>query len=149
MLKKNIIILSLILFLGNCGFTPIYLNNSNIDFSIEQVDYIGDKDFNNYLKINLDRYRNKQNNKKIFIQVETKYEKNVLSKDNTGKIIGYQLIVETIFLIKSTNKKIIITEKKTIDTMDDKFEETRYEKSIKQSFAYAISNKLISELITN
>ena len=149
MLKKNIIILSLILFLGNCGFTPIYLNNSNIDFSIEQVDYIGDKDFNNYLKINLDRYRNKQNNKKIFMQVETKYEKNVLSKDNTGKIIGYQLIVETIFLIKSTNKKIIIIEKKIIDTMDDKFEETRYEKSIKQSFSYSISSKLISELIIN
>jgi len=149
MLKKNIIILSLILFLGNCGFTPIYLNNSNIDFSIEQVDYIGDKDFNNYLKINLDRYRNKQNNKKIFMQVETKYEKNVFSKDSTGKISSYQLKVETIFLIKSTNKKIIIIEKKIINSMDDKFEETRYEKSLKQSFAYSISNKLISELIAN
>ena len=57
--------------------------------------------------------------------------------------------VETIFLVKSTNKRIIITEKKIIDSMDDKFEEARYEKSIKQSFAYSISNKLISELITN
>ena len=54
-----------------------------------------------------------------------------------------------IFLVKSTNKKIIITEKKIIESMDDKFEEARYEKSIKQSFAYSISNKLISELITN
>jgi len=33
--------------------------------------------------------------------------------------------------------------------MDDKFEEARYEKSIKQSFAYSISSKLISELIVN
>jgi hypothetical protein len=148
MLKKNIIILSLILFLGNCGFTPIYLNNSNIDFSIEQVDYIGDRDLNNYLKINLDRYKN-ENNNKIFIQVETKYEKNILSKDSTGKISSYQMKIETIFLVKSTNKKIIITEKKIIESMDDKFEEARYEKSIKQSFAYSISNKLISELITN
>jgi len=31
--------------------------------------------------------------------------------------------------------------------MDDKFEETRKERSIKQSFAYSISNKLKSELI--
>ena len=148
MLKKNIVILSLILFLANCGFTPIYLENKNINFSIEQVDYIGDRDLNNYLKINLDRYKN-ENNNKIFIQVETKYEKNILSKDSTGKISSYQMKIETIFLVKSTNKKIIITEKKIIESMDDKFEEARYEKSIKQSFAYSISNKLISELITN
>ena len=149
MLKKNIIILSLILFLANCGFTPIYLKNKNINFSIEQIEYTGDRDLNNYLKINLDKYRDEKSNNKIFMQAETKYEKNVFSKDSTGKISSYQLKVKTIFLIKSTNKKIIIIEKKIIDTMDDKFEETRYEKSIKQSFAYSISNKLISELITN
>ena len=149
MLKKNIIILSLILFLANCGFTPIYLKNKNINFSIEQIEYTGDRDLNNYLKTNLDKYRDEKNNNKIFMQAETKYEKNVFSKDSTGKISSYQLKVKTIFLIKSTNKKIIIIEKKIIDTMDDKFEETRYEKSIKQSFAYSISNKLISELVTN
>ena len=149
MLKKNIIILSLILFLANCGFTPIYLKNKNINFSIEQIEYTGDRDLNNYLKTNLDKYRDEKNNNKIFMQAETKYEKNVFSKDSTGKISSYQLKVKTIFLIKSTNKKIIIIENKIIDTMDDKFEETRYEKSIKQSFAYSISNKLISELVTN
>ena len=149
MLKKNIIILSLILFLANCGFTPIYLKNKNINFSIEQIEYTGDRDLNNYLKTNLDKYRDKTNNNKIFMKAETKYEKNVFSKDSTGKISSYQLKVETIFLIKSTNKKIIIIEKKIINSMDDKFEETRYEKSLKQSFAYSISNKLISELIAN
>ena len=149
MLKKNIIILSLILFLANCGFTPIYLKNKNINFSIEQIEYTGDRDLNNYLKINLDKYRDEKNNNKIFMQAETKYEKNVFSKDSTGKISSYQLKVKTIFLIKSTNKKIIIIEKKIINSMDDKFEETRYEKSLKQSFAYSISNKLISELIAN
>ena len=149
MLKKNIIILSLILFLANCGFTPIYLKNKNINFSIGQVDYIGDRDLNNFLKINLDRYKNEKNSNKIFINVETKYNKNILSKDTTGKISSYQLDVEAIFVIKSTNKIIKITEKKILDSKDDKFEEARYEKSLKQSFAYSIPNKLISELITN
>ena len=149
MLKKNIIILSLILFLANCGFTPIYLKNKNINFSIGQVDYIGDRDLNNFLKINLDRYKNEKNSNKIFLNVETKYNKNILSKDSTGKISSYQLDVEAIFVIKSTNKIIKITEKKIFESKDDKFEEARYEKSLKQSFAYSISNKLISELITN
>ena len=149
MLKKNIITLSLIFFLTNCGFTPIYLKNNNINFSIEQIEYTGDRDFNNFLKVNLDRYKNEKNNNKIFLNVDTKYEKNILSKDNTGKITSYQLEIEAIFIVKSTNRKIRLSEKKIIDSRDDKFEETRYEKSIKQSFAYSISNKLITELIIN
>ena len=149
MLKKNIITLSLILFLANCGFTPIYVINKNINFSIEQVEYTGDRDFNNFLKINLDRYKNERENNKIFLNVDSKYKESILSKDNTGKITSYQIEIEVIFTIKSTNKKIIISEKKNVDSKEDKFDEARYEKSIKQSFAYSISNKLISELVTN
>jgi hypothetical protein len=36
-----------------------------------------------------------------------------------------------------------------MDSMDDKFEEARYERTIKQNFAYSISDKLSSELIIN
>ena len=149
MLKKNIIILTLIFFLANCGFTPIYLKNDNVNFSIEQIEFTGDRDLNNFLKINLDRYKNQKNDNKISLDVETKYEKNILSKDGTGKISSYQLNAEAIFIIKSTNKKIKIEEKKILDSIDDKFEEARNEKSIKQSFASSMSSKLISELIIN
>ena len=149
MLKKNIVILSLIFFLVNCGFTPIYLKNNNINFSIEQIEFVGDRDLNNFLKINLDRYKNEKNNNKIFLNVETKYEKNILTKDSTGKISSYQLYAEAIFVIKSTNKTIRIKEKKILESKDDKFEEARNEISIKQSFANSLSNKLISELIIN
>ena len=149
MLKKNIIILTLIFFLANCGFTPIYLKNDNVNFSIEQIEFAGDRDLNNFLKINLDRYKNQKNDNKISLDVETKYEKNILSKDGTGKISSYQLNAEAIFIIKSTNKIIKIKEKKILESKDDKFEEARNEKSVKQSFASSLSNKLISELIIN
>ena len=149
MLKKNIIILSLIFFLANCGFTPIYLKNDNINFSLEQIEFLGDRDLNNFLKINLDRYKNERNDNKIYLDVKTKYEKNILTKDSTGKISSYQLYAEAIFVIKSTNKTIRIKEKKILESKDDKFEEARNEISIKQSFANSLSNKLISELITN
>ena len=149
MLKKNIIILSLIFFLANFGFTPIYLKNNNINFSLEQIEFVGDRDLNNFLKINLDRYKNERNINKISLDVETKYEKNILTKDGTGKISSYKLYAEAIFVIKSTNRTIKIKEKKILDSRDDKFEEARNEKSIKQSFASSISSKLISELIIN
>ena len=136
-------------FLTSCGFTPLYLNNTDVNFSIEQVSYTGDRELNNFLNINLNQYKNKKIDNKISIEAESKYEKIVLSKDATGKATNYQLQAEVIFLIKPSNKEIKITEKKNMANMDDKFEETRYENSAKQSFASSISSKLISELIVN
>jgi hypothetical protein len=60
MIKKNVIILSIIFFLTNCGFSPIYLKNENMNFSIEKVIYTGDRELNNFLKSNLNNYKNKE-----------------------------------------------------------------------------------------
>ena len=149
MMKKNILVISLIFFLVNCGFTPIYLKNTDINFSIEQVNYTGDKELNNFLKTNLDQYKNKKIDNKIYIQADSIYKKIVLSKDGAGEVTNYQLEAEVIFLIKPLNKTIKITEKKIMDSMDDKFEEARKERTIKQSFASSISNKLSSEISVN
>jgi len=149
MIKKNIIIISLILFFNSCGFTPIYLNKNDVKFSIEQVNYSGDRDLNNFLKMNLDQYKNEKIDNKFSIDAKSTYKKIILSKDGTGKVTNYQLEAEVIFLIKSIDKEIKIIEKKIIDSMDDKFEEARHERTIKQSFASSITNKLTSELITN
>jgi outer membrane lipopolysaccharide assembly protein LptE/RlpB len=146
MIKKKIIFISLIFFLNNCGFTPIYLNNTEVNFSIEQIDYLGDRELNNFLKINLNKYKNIESDNKIFIEVNSSYEKNILSKDGAGKVTNYQLLANVIFLIKPINKEIIITEKIIMDSKTDKFEEDRYERTMKQNFASSISNKLRSEL---
>ena len=147
MIKKNIIFLSLILFLNSCGFTPVYLKNNNVNFSIEKANFIGDRELNNFLKINLNKYKNEEVNNKIFIEVKSEYNKIILSKDSAGEVTNYQLEANVIFLIKSTNKVIKISEKKIMENMSDKFEETKYESSVKQSFASSITNKLISKII--
>jgi len=149
MIRKNIIILSLIFFLTNCGFTPVYLKNTNVNFSIEQVNYTGDRELNNFLKTNLNKLKNEKNDNKIYIEANSIYKKIVLSKDGAGEATDYQLEAEVIFLIKPLNKKIIIKEKKNMNSMDDKFEEARKERLIKQSFASSISRKLTSEIIIN
>tara|TARA_X000000368_G_C22832152_1_gene623806 strand:- start:98 stop:547 length:450 start_codon:yes stop_codon:yes gene_type:complete len=149
MIRKNIIFLSLIFFLTNCGFTPVYLKNTSVNFSVEQVNYTGDRELNNFLKTNLNKFKNEKNDNKIYIEANSIYKKIVLSKDSAGEVTNYQLEAEVIFLIKPLNKKIIIKEKKNMNSMDDKFEEARKERSIKQSFASSISGKLTSEIITN
>jgi len=146
MIKKNLIIL-IFMFLNSCGFTPIYVNNSNLNFSIEQVNYIGDRELNNFLKTNLNRYKNEKIENKIYIEAKSEYRKIILSKDTTGEATSYQLEAEVIFLIKPSNNKIKITEKKIMDKMNDKFEENVYERSIKQNFASSITDKLSSRLM--
>jgi len=149
MLKKNIILLTLLFFLNNCGFTPIYLENNNVNFSIEQADFKGDRELNNFIKINLNKYKNNETDNKISIEVNSVYNKIIISKDNAGEVTNYQLEANVTILIKSTNKLIKINEKKIMENMDDKFKETDYENSAKQSFASSITNKLVSKLIIN
>jgi predicted nucleic-acid-binding Zn-ribbon protein len=149
MIKKNIIILFLITFLANCGFTPVYVKNNNTNFSIEQINFTGDRELNNFLKINLNRYKNQKNDNKVYIETVSTYKKIILSKSSAGEVTNYQLEAEVTFSIEPINKVIKFTEKKIIDGMNDKFEEARYERSTKQSFAVSISNKLTSELSIN
>ena len=148
-MQKQVILISLILFLTHCGFSPIYVNSTNINFSIENVNYKGDRDLNNFLKTNLNQYKNDKSDRKILIEATSEYEKIILTKNTASVVTNYKLIAKVKFLIKSTNKKINITEEKIISSMDDKFEEARKERAIKENFARSISDKLISELVIN
>ena len=148
MIKKNILVISLLFFLNSCGFEPIYSKNNNVNFSIEQIDFTGDRELNNFIKTNLYQYKNSDNNK-IFIEAKSEYNKFILTKDGKGEVTNYELNAEIVFLIKPTNKQIKISEKKIMESNADKFEENKYEKSIKQNFASSITFKLIQELIIN
>ena len=147
MIKKNILVISLLFFLNSCGFEPIYSKNNNVNFSIEQIDFTGDRELNNFIKTNLYQYKNSDNNNKIFIEAKSEYNKFILTKDGKGEVTNYELNAEIVFLIKPTNKQIKISEKKIMESMADKFEENKYEKSIKQNFASSITFKLVQELI--
>ena len=149
MIRKNIILISLIFFLTHCGYTPIYLQNTDVNFSIEQIKYTGDREINNFFKTNLNQYKNEKVENKIYIEVNSVYEKIILSKDGAGAVTNYQLEAEVIFLIQPLNKVIKINEKKIMKSMDDQFEEAKYERTIKQGFASSITNKLISKLLVN
>ena len=81
------------------------------------MSYTGDRELNNFLKTNLDQYKNEKVDNKIYIEANSIYKKIILSKDKTGEVTSYQLEAEVIFLIKPLNKKINITEKKIMDSM--------------------------------
>ncbi len=151
MYKKFILIIIMSSLTIQCGFTPLYSTKQrDINFSISEINFKGDKIINNYLKTNLSKYKNEDYEKKFTIKTSTKYDKKTLSKDETANITDYELSVKTIFSISLNNKfikEISISEKKEMNNQTDKFEEQKYERVIKQNFATSISNKLIIELL--
>ena len=142
---RNIILMITIVITYGCGFSSIYSNN-NYNFSIEKITFKGDNALNNYTRSNLIKYQDKKNEVKFFINAETNYEKNVLTKSKTGKITNYELVAEIIFNVQPVNKKITFKKEKIMESMSDKFQERKYEKIIKQNFAKSFSDSLVFEL---
>ena len=143
MIKKFTIVIALIILTG-CGFTPMHSKKNSNNFSIEQINFSGERELNNFLKIGLTRYKS-SSDKKFFIDVESEFSKIILTKDKTGKATNYELIANVTFKLKS-NKKIEFAERKIIKNLNDNFEQTKQERSVKQIFATSIINKLINQL---
>jgi len=149
MIKKFFLLILVTFLLNHCGFTPLYSNKSNNNFSIVDLTMKGDRTINNYIKINLYQLLNDNNEKQFTINVDTKYNKSVLSKDKTAKITEYELSSISVFEVSSNNrfiKKITISEKKNMNNIEDEFEEQKEERIVKQNFASTTSKKLITEL---
>jgi len=143
MIKKFTIVIALIILTG-CGFTPMHSKKNNNNFSIEQINFSGERELNNFLKIGLTRYKS-SSDKKFFIDVESEFSKIILTKDKTGKATNYELIANVTFKLKS-NKKIEFAERKIIKNLNDNFEQTKQERSVKRIFATSMINKLINQL---
>ena len=146
MIKKYAVILIVILFTSNCGFTPVYLNEGIKEISIEQIKLSGDRTLNNYLKSNLNKYRNKESTKKISLEVISYYQKNILSKDSSGDTNKYELVTEVIFTINPYDQRLSFKQNKIMENMANKSDERKFEISTKQTFANTIVNELMDKL---
>ncbi|WP_440672756.1 hypothetical protein [Candidatus Pelagibacter sp. HIMB1715] len=146
---KKIYILILIIFLNQCGFSPIYTNKSFVNFQITNISFEGDREINNFLKSRLYQFKNNDNEKKFQIKTNTEFNKNTISKDKTAKITEYEISAIVIFEISANNnlvKKLTLSERKNMNNIDDKFEEQKQERITKQNFANIFSQKLLAEL---
>ncbi len=147
MFKKITTLLTIIFITASCGFTPIYSNKNNYNISIEGLSFSGDRKLNNFLKSNLNRYKNNENaSKKISLEVLTNYQKITLSKDSAGTVNRYELIADITFTIMPNNQKLVFNQSKIMENMSNKTDEKDYENSTKQTFANIITNELIYKL---
>ena len=150
-IRKLIPIFLIILFLSNCGYTPRYALNKNVNFSINLIEIKGDREFNNSLRSKIARYGKKDVNKKVYdLNLTTRYDKNIKSKDAAGLAQEYELVITVDVIVKSElidQKKLVFRETFNMKKLEDSFEEKNYEKIIKENLSDTILDSIILYLI--
>ena len=151
-LKKIIATLSFLLLL-NCGYEPIYSKktiNSNYNYSINNINYIGDNKVNRILKNQFQKILNKERKStELNLNLNSRVEKSITSKDKKGnpkrfsiKIIINLEIYESEILKGKTN----FEEKFEYNNKSNKFDLNKYEKNIKDNLISKLSNEIIRYL---
>ena len=148
MIKKFIFLIILNLSLLSCDYSPIYSNNNNYNFSIENVSQEGNSEINSLIRSKLKKYQFVKNAKKISINNISTFQKTSQSKNKSGNTDQYLLNLEVKFLIKSSDneKNFILKENFLMKNFANEFDEKNYERTIKNNMTELIVNKLIIEL---
>lgn len=148
MIKKYLSFLFLLIILNSCGYTPLYSNLKNHDFSLSINNIQGDNEINKLIVKNINSYNKNKSEKDFKINLSSKFNKVILSSNSAGQITNYRLELEVIteILNKKNVNPIILTEKFDIKKESNLFDERNYENIVKRDMAKNISNKLIFQL---
>ena len=143
-MKKIIFNIFIVFFLSNCGFSPIYLQEKNLNYNVEIGNVEGDRLINGIIVSQLNRDNNDASINKINININTEYKKTINSKNATGAAASYELISITLIDITKNNitERLEITKKFIMDKNDNSFDQDNYEKTIKETFASSIVEQL-------
>ena len=151
-LKKIITTLSFLLLLS-CGYEPIYSTkqiNSNYNFSINTINYIGNNRVNQILKNKLKKILNKEKKSiELNLNLNSMVEKVVTSKDKKGNPIRFaiKIIIDLeVFESAILKGKRNFEEKFEYNNKSNKFDLNKYEKNIKDNLISELSNEIIKYL---
>ena len=150
MKKKNFLLL-FFLFLSSCGYDAIYSKKNSIsyNFSISELNFIGDRDINLKMKERLNSYTLNKKDKDFKIKISSTTAKAVAAKDTTGDATSFKNTVIINVEISKNDKLIngfVMSESFNYNNNTDKFSLKRYEREIKNNLAETISEKLIFKL---
>lgn len=143
---KKLFLLISIIFIYNCGYTPLYLaGKSDLNLNLKEIE--GDFELNNYIKNDF-KIASDVNSPNVFdINAVTKIDKIILTKDATGDATDYKLDFSVKFIIVSENKVVSYNESFKIKKNNQKFEQSNYEREIKRNFSEIVKDKLVLYLV--
>tara|TARA_A100001011_G_scaffold281958_1_gene292048 strand:+ start:809 stop:1276 length:468 start_codon:yes stop_codon:yes gene_type:complete len=146
MIKKIILLSFLILFLNNCGYTPIYSKKSQ-DFQISKIETSGEVKVNKLLYNKLKIYSNNPNARKTFnLNINSLSTKTTIAKDKKGNPTQFSIELSiTLQITDGLDNKVdkIFSENSTYDNNDNKFDLRKYENNLIEN----MTEKIFSEII--
>jgi hypothetical protein len=151
-LKKIFIFPIFFLFFLSCGYTPIF-SKKEVNFTIENINFLGNKDVKEKINHSLSNYKNKPNKeKKVSLIINSSKKVNVASKNSKGEArtnkISIDVSVKIIlsknnFLVKNFSKSSVYT------VIDRKSEQKLIENKLIENFSKEIALQIIFEILKN
>ena len=150
--KKIIALLALFLFFSSCGYTPIF-SKKDVNFSIEKIEFSGNKDVKENINQALSSYKNKPGKtKQISLVITNSKNITIASKNSKGEAQTNKISVDV-------NAKIILAENNIVkknfnkssiyDVIDRKSEQKLIENKLIENLSSEIAQQIILEILEN
>ena len=153
MIKKFLILIVTTLSLTSCGYGPIYSDKNTMDFEITSFKIEGDTEVNNIVQNKLGKYLDNNSEKKYIISIRTDYQKEVATKNATGKATNFKLIVNltlnytTSELENNRVERVInFSESQMIKRDQNNYDQTNYENILIRNMSELLINRVILQL---
>ena len=151
-LKKILISFALLLFLLSCGYTPIF-SKKDVNFSIENIEFLGDRYVKEKINQALSSYKNKSGKtNQISLVITNSKNITIASKNSKGEAQTNKISVDV-------NAKIILAENNIIeknfskssiyDILDRKSEQKLVENKLIENLSNEIALQIIFEILKN
>ena len=151
MLKRKIILLFLFFLLSSCGYEAIHSkkNSTNYDFSISNLNFVGDRTVNLKIKEKLNIFTQSKKDKDLIIETSSSSKKIILAKNAAGDTTSFKNVVSInvdVLMNDKFKNNFVILENFNYNNISNKFNLKRYEEEIKKNLAETASDKLIFKL---
>ncbi len=146
----NIVLLFVLVFLTNCGYSPLLVSNK-IDFNIADMSFEGERKINNYIENSLNnQIRPKKSMKSFDLKIKSSFEKTITNKDKSGDPKNYNLkLITSIIAISNNSETASKTFEKNISlsAQNKKIDEIELEKKYIKDLSELIGKDIIFFLI--
>ena len=144
-MKKKIILICCLFFLTNCGYGTLYSSKNSSDILINKIETAGEKKINRQILslLSLDEVGELENS--YILNINTKKNKRIVSKDKQGNASVYNLNLEVNILLNKDDQKIAktFTSDFSYNTQKNKFELSREENKILNNLVESMVEKII------
>ena len=151
-LKKIFIFFTLFLLFSSCGYTPIF-SNKDVNFSIENIEFLGDRYVKEKINQALSNYKNKSGKtNQISLVITNSKNITIASKNSKGEAQTNKISVDV-------NAKIIIAENNIVkknyskssiyNVIDRKSEQKLIENKLIENLSNEIAQQIILEILKN